>query len=222
MAQTLLLVRLGDAANVLLEGGKVQAGAGGHKSLFGDFEAGVELPGELPGQRVEDRIRLRISPRAVTAAFMRRFGTSTNCASATMPVRRSRSCHDDRIGVQRLGQLERTGARGVKALRQPRWSRAYMRSARLMGAKPAEARRLLKISAEASRIHSRLGWPVRLSKGSTSRMRPCPPVAGPTSAALWARAQTVMQRASAVPSPRTAASCLTRPERDEENVCTTR
>ena len=120
MAQTLLLVRLGDAANVLLEGGKVQAGAGGHKSLFGDFEAGVELPGELPGQRVEDR-------NQVTHLAA---GCDRSVHAQVWHVHQLRLCHnaravghvaahDDRIGVQRLGQLERTGARGVKALRQP-------------------------------------------------------------------------------------------------------
>jgi hypothetical protein len=47
-----------------------------------------------------------------------------------------------------------------------------MRSALLIGANPADRNRLLKISAAASRIQSRFGWPVRLSNGSTSRIRP--------------------------------------------------
>ena len=63
VAQTLLLVGLGDAANVLLEGVQAQTGAGGHKGLLGAVEAGVELPGQLPGQRIEDCESARASRR---------------------------------------------------------------------------------------------------------------------------------------------------------------
>ena len=120
MAQAFLLVTLGDTANVLLKGGKVQSGAGGHKSLFGNFEAGVELPRKLPGQRAEDRNQIAHlasgGNRCAHAQMghVHQLGLGHN-ARAVGHV----AAHDDRICVQRLGQLERTGARGVKALRQP-------------------------------------------------------------------------------------------------------
>ena len=54
MAQTLRLIGLGDAADVLLKGVEAQACAGGDKGLLGDVEAGIELAGQLPGQGIED------------------------------------------------------------------------------------------------------------------------------------------------------------------------
>ena len=54
VAQPLLLVRLRNATDVLLEGVQAQPRAGGHKGILGALETGIELPGQLPGQRVED------------------------------------------------------------------------------------------------------------------------------------------------------------------------
>ena len=54
VAQPLRLVGLRDAADVLLEGGKIEPLASGDKCLLGHAEAGVQLPGQLPCQRVED------------------------------------------------------------------------------------------------------------------------------------------------------------------------
>jgi hypothetical protein len=84
-----------------------------------------------------------------------------------------------------------------------------------MGAKPAEANRLLSISGAASRIHSRLGWPVRLSKGNTSRMRPWPPAVGPLSIGAWAGADSVMQSATASAAAALPANCRIGKKRDE-------
>src|SRR5579862_475057 len=76
-----------------------------------------------------------------------------------------------------------------------------MRSARLIGARPTERKRLLSRSAAASRSHSRFGCPVRLSKGSTSRIRPRS-AAGVEEGALglspgtWADAQTAQANAT--------------------------
>src|ERR1039458_998906 len=58
MAQALLLVGLGDAAYVLLEGVQAKAGSGGHKGVLGNLETGIHLPCQLPSQRVENRDHL--------------------------------------------------------------------------------------------------------------------------------------------------------------------
>ena len=42
------------AANVVLEGAELDAAGGGEKSLLGDVEVGIDLPGDLPGDGVLD------------------------------------------------------------------------------------------------------------------------------------------------------------------------
>ena len=54
MAKPLGLIGFGDAADVLFKALEAQVGAGSHKGLKGNAEAGIELAGELPGQGVED------------------------------------------------------------------------------------------------------------------------------------------------------------------------
>src|SRR5579875_573032 len=86
-----------------------------------------------------------------------------------------------------------------------------------MGAKPAEAKRLLSSSAAASRIHSRLGWLVRLSKGRTSRMRPRSAVG----AGDWAPAEDAENRRAKPRRTNAAARHDAEGRRDEDDIDTT-
>jgi hypothetical protein len=84
-----------------------------------------------------------------------------------------------------------------------------MRSARLVGWNPAEAKRALRISAAASRIHSRFGCPVRLSNGSTSRTRdptapdsvPSPEASGLACPHTQTEASNAQKNVIAAPAP---------------------
>ena len=120
MAQSLLLIGLGDAADVLLKRVQAHARAGRHERILGNFEAGIDLPCQLPGQRVEDRVHLphlsasgdRLAHAQVRHVHQLRLRHNSAAIGQV-------AAHNDRIGVQRLGQLDRTGPRRVKALWQP-------------------------------------------------------------------------------------------------------
>ncbi len=136
-----------------------------------------------------------ISPRALTAGSIRKLRhVHQRCLGHNrVPIGRV-AAHHNRIGIQRLRQLERTRARRLESLRQSQVIQRIHAVGAARGQEPAEAKRVLRISAAASRIHSRLGWPVRLSKGSTSSTRPAPaeefagPLASVASAGVWPRA----------------------------------
>ena len=119
MAQPLRLVGLRNAPDVLLEGVQAQARARGHKGLLGHAEAGIEFPRQLPSQRTEDGNQvLHFAARGHRRAHaqmrhVHQLGLGYN-ARAVGEI----AAHHNLIGIQRLGQLERGGARRMKTLRQ--------------------------------------------------------------------------------------------------------
>ena len=119
MAQALRLVGLGNSADVLLKSVQMHALSRGNERLLGDAGIRIELARKLPGQGVEN-----IDQVAHFAAGCDRLahaqmgdvhktGLSHNAGSIG-----DVAAHHDRIRIQRLGQLERTGAGGMEPLRQ--------------------------------------------------------------------------------------------------------
>jgi len=119
VAETLLLIRLGDAADVLLEGVQAQGGVGVDEALLGEAEAGIELAGELPGEGIEEGdelAHLAAGGDGLAHAEMSEIDDAGlgDDAAAVGDV----AADDDGLGVEGLGELEGAGAGGMEALRQ--------------------------------------------------------------------------------------------------------
>ena len=118
--QPLRLVGLRYAADVLLKRSQVQPFTRRNKSLLGhpDTRDRVAASVSRPASRRRRSCRC-ISPRAVTGSPMRQVrnvhqpGFGHNAASVG-----NVAAHHNRIRIQRLRQFQRTGARGLKPLRQ--------------------------------------------------------------------------------------------------------
>src|SRR5579875_1996226 len=107
MAQPLCLVRLGNAADVLLEGIEAKIVAGGHEGGFSDVKGRIELAGKLPGELVEDVDHTAHGAADADGrahAQVRNIddpGLGDNIGSVERVA-----ANDDRIGVEGLRELD--------------------------------------------------------------------------------------------------------------------
>ena len=167
-------------------------------------------------------ISSRISPRAVTGCAHAQVGHVHQLrlghnAGAVGHV----AAHDDRIGVQRLGQLERTGARGVKALRQPQMIQRVHAVGAAHGSKARRGQTAGQNLRRGLANPLQAGLAGAVVKGQHQQDAATVRRGGAGLRGAWARAQTATERTSARDNPSRAASRPSRPKRDEENVCTT-
>ena len=150
------LVRLRDAANVLLERIHANLSPRCDKRLLGPVKRGIELPRKPPRQCAEDSHHVAHLPAhahrrqhaQVRHIYQRRFGHNAGSI-------RGVAAHYNRIRVQRLRQLQRARPRGMKPLRQ---SQMVQRIHAVGAAGGLESRRS---EAHAQDLRRRLAHPLQ-------------------------------------------------------------